>query len=110
MTVRYRPRHYTRRDLILCAALTCREKAVLGAILMHQSFRRDGEARPCTASVGRLALLASVSPDSVHRALASLRDSGVLRVESLGHRRPNACTIVFARLEALRDPRLDEER
>jgi hypothetical protein len=101
---RLKPQHYRRRDLILDAALSCPEKAVLQAILRHMGFNRD-EVRAAHAGEARLALEASVGVSTLRRCLRRLEAIGALRCE---HRplQPVRCTINFAALERLRDPRI----
>lgn len=103
-----KPRHYDRRDAILCSTLNVYEKSVMQAILKHMGFTR-GQERAATVGVARLSLLASVSHDTVNRAIKKLEARGVLRV-ARHHRKASSYAIIFARLEALRHPKIKDTK
>lgn len=102
---RRKPKHYARRDAILDARLGVYEKAVLHAVLRHMGFDDDAGERAGRPSVWRIALMASVSEDTVNRAVKALEARGVLKVARL-QRQPSRYRIVWARLAELADPRL----
>ncbi len=103
--IQRKPKHYERRDAIMCSTLTQSEKDVLQVVLAHMGFDDRRPPRSCDACEDRLAVMASISVSTFRRTIGALEARGVLRVE----RRPmrtSLYAIVFARLAELYDHRL----